>query len=167
MGGFRRRLLLYGFPLLEVATAYLVGLWIGWGWMLLLLVAGIPVGFALMRNAGDAAMRDAVQAQQTGQPVDAGRHALGFVGGVLIAIPGFWTDLIGLLLVIPLTQRLFRARARTWFESRFTAVRMPGIRFPDGGDVVQGTVVYREDDGRREDNGRREDEGYAGPRELT
>jgi UPF0716 protein FxsA len=128
VSAFRRRLLVFGFPLLEVVTAYAVAQLIGWGWMLLLLIAGIPAGFAVMRNAGDAAMRDAVQAQQTGQPLDGGRHALAFVGGVLIAIPGFWTDLVGLLLAVPLTQRLFRARARRWFEARFTTVRMPGIR---------------------------------------
>lgn len=146
MGGIRRRLLVFGVPLIEVVTAYLVGLWIGWGWMLLLLIAGIPAGFAVMRNAGDAAMRDAALSQRTGRPIDASRHALGFVGGVLIAIPGFWTDLVGLLLVIPLTQRLFRTRARRWFETRFTTVRMPGIRYPAGGEVVEGTVIHREDD---------------------
>ena len=147
MSAFRRRLLVFGFPLLEVVTAYAVAQLIGWGWMLLLLIAGIPAGFAVMRNAGDAAMREAGQAQQTGQPLDGGRHALAFVGGVLIAIPGFWTDLVGLLLAVPLTQRLFRARARRWFEARFTTVRMPGIRYPNEGDVVQGVVIRREDEG--------------------
>lgn len=144
MRQFRRRLLVYGFPLLEIVTAYAVAQLIGWGWMLLLLIAGIPAGFALMRNSGEAAMRDAVRAQQTRRPLDSSRHALAFVGGVLIAIPGFWTDLIGLLLVIPITQRLFRARARNWFEKRFTVVRMPGIRYPDEGDIIQGTVIYPE-----------------------
>ncbi len=155
----RGRLLLFGYPLLEVATAYLVALAIGWGWMLLLLVIGIPIGFALMRNAADAAMAELVatqqEAQRTGQPpavTDGGRHALAFVGGLLIAIPGFWTDLLGLLLVVPLTQRLFRSRSRRWFESRFTAVRMPGVHYPsatgyaDGPDVIRGTVIRREDE---------------------
>jgi len=146
MASYRRRLLILGYPLIELVTAYLVAQWIGWGWMLLLLIAGIPAGFAIMRNAGDAAMRDAVKAQESGQPITAGRHALGFVGGLLIAIPGFWTDLIGLLLVIPITQRLFRAPLRRWFEGRFTAVRMPGVRFPGQGDVIQGTVIQRDDD---------------------
>lgn len=137
----RGRLLLFGYPLLEVATAYAVGVLIGWGWMLLLLVAGIPVGLAVMRNAGDGAMRDAQRAASLGRPVDGSRHALGFVGGLLIMIPGFWTDLVGLLLVIPVTQRLFRTRGRAWLETRFTTVRMPGVRYPSG-DVIQGTVIY-------------------------
>ena len=99
MREFRRRLLIFGYPLLEVATAYAVATLIGWGWMLLLLVAGIPVGFAIMRNAGDAAMRDVITSTDGGPPADSSRHALSFVGGLLIAVPGFWTDLMGLLLV--------------------------------------------------------------------
>ena len=92
---FRSRLLLFGYPLLEVLTAYAVGVWIGWGWMLLLLLVGIPIGFAIMRNAGDAAMVDLQRAAQSGQEPDAGRHGLAFLGGLLIMIPGFWTDLAG------------------------------------------------------------------------
>jgi UPF0716 protein FxsA len=137
---FRGRLLLFGYPLLEVVTAYAVGLWLGWGWMILLLLAGIPVGFAVMRNAGDAAMIDLQRAAQTGEEPDAGRHGLAFLGGLLIMIPGFWTDLAGLLLVLPPTQRLLRKRSRTWLESRVMTVRMPGVHYP-GGDVIQGTVI--------------------------
>jgi UPF0716 protein FxsA len=158
---FRTRLLVFGIPLLEVATAYLVALWIGWGWMLLLLLLGIPIGFALMRNAGDAAMRDLQAASAAGREPDAGRHALAFVGGLLFVIPGFWSDLLGLLLVLPPTQRLFRARTRTWLESRVATVRMPGVHYPDGGDVIQGTVIRHDPETT--------DPGPAGPgpRELN
>ncbi len=140
---YRGRLLLFGYPLLEVATAYAIAVWIGWGWMLLLVLVGFPIGFAIMRNAGDAALQDAERAGRTGEEVDAGRHALTFVGGLLIMIPGFWSDLLGLLLAVPWTQRLFRSRARTWLEARATYVRMPGVHYP-GGDVVQGTVIHHD-----------------------
>lgn len=150
---FRGRLLLFGYPALEVATAYAVAMWIGWGWMLLLVIAGFPIGFAIMRRAGDAAMSDLQRAAESGGEPDSGRHALAFVGGLLIAIPGFWSDLLGLLLVLPPTQRLFRSRSRTWIESRFTTVRMPGVHYPGGGsfgqgDVIQGTVIRPEPDSR-------------------
>ncbi len=141
MSGFRRRLLLIGYPLLECVTIYLVAQWIGWGWTFLLLLAGIPVGFAFMRNAGDAALRDIVAASNEGTQVDASRHTLSFVGGLLVAIPGFWSDLLGLLLVFPPTQRLFRSRARSWVSARFTTVRVPGVHNP-GGDVIQGAVIH-------------------------
>ena len=143
--GFRGRLLVFGYPLLEIATAYLVALWIGWGWMLLLLLIGFPLGFAIMRNAGDRALADAQKAAAGGVVADPGRPALTFIGGLLVFIPGFWTDLIGLLLVFPPTQRLFRRHGTTWAEARFATVRMPGVRSPYAtGDVIQGTVV-RED----------------------
>lgn len=150
MSTFRGRLMLLGFPLLEIVTIYLVAQLIGWGWTFLLLLAAIPVGFAVMRNAGDGAMRDLAQSAQTGVAVDASRHTLTFVGGLLIMIPGFWTDLMGALLAIPLTQRLFHKRTRGWIEKRFTTVRVPGTHYP-GGDVIQGTVIQREEPGPRPD----------------
>ncbi|MCX6431574.1 MAG: FxsA family protein [Actinobacteria bacterium] len=152
---FRSRLLVFGYPLLEVATAYAVALWIGWGWMLLLVLAGFPIGFAIMRHAGNGAVRDIQQVSATGREPDS-RHALTFVGGVLVAIPGFWSDLVGLLLVIPPTQRLFRQSARTWLSSRITMVRMPGVHYP-GGDIIQGTVIPNEPGpSNRPDTGPRE-----------
>ena len=145
MSSLRGRLLLFGYPLLEDATLYLVAQWIGWGWTLLAVLISIPVGFAIMRNAGDGAMADMVASAETGQPIDSGRHGMMFVGGLLVAIPGFWSDLIGLLLVIPWTQRLFRAKARAWMSTRLTTVHMPGIRYPNQGDVIQGTVVRKDE----------------------
>jgi UPF0716 protein FxsA len=136
---FRSRLLLFGYPLLELLTAYFVAQWIGWGWTLLLLLAGFPIGFAIMRNASDAAMRD-LSSAQNGTEVDAGRHALTFVGGLLFLVPGFWSDLLGLLLVLPPTQRLRRRNGSTWISSRVTTIRMPGASYPSG-DVIQGTVI--------------------------
>ncbi len=103
-------------------------------------------------------MVDMQDAAQTGREPDASRYGLSFVGGLLIAIPGFWTDLVGLLLVIPPTQHLFRQSARTWLSSRFTSVRMPGVHYPGAGDVVQGTVIRVEDDPPGD---------MPGPRELT
>lgn len=154
----RARLLVFGYPLLEVATAYLVARWLGWGWMLLLLLIGIPAGFAVMRNAGDAAMRELQAAQAGGRPVDPGRHATAFVAGLLIAIPGFWTDLVGVLLLLPPTRRLFTRRTRMWLDGRFTTVRMPGVRYPSG-DVIQGTVI------RSDENGETPPPGDAAPPE--
>jgi UPF0716 protein FxsA len=141
---FRGRLLILGYPLLEIITIYLVAQVIGWGWTFLILLAGFPIGFAFMRNAGDATMRDMVAAADSGREVDTSRHTLAFVGGLLILVPGFWSDLVGLLLIVPLTQRLFRRRGRIWFEDRFTAVRFPGTHYP-GGDVIQGSVIVTEE----------------------
>lgn len=163
---FRTRLLVFGYPLVEIVLAYLVGVLIGWGWLLLLVILGIPVGLAVMRNAAHAALRDVASASPGAPTPDGSRHALAFVGGLLIAIPGFLTDLIGLLLVFPPTQRLFRNRSRAWFESRVSLVRMPGVRYPGvfgGADVIPGTVVRSADDSSRPGGGSGPDSGTAGP----
>jgi UPF0716 protein FxsA len=144
---WRTRAVLLGYPLIELVTIFLVAQWIGWGWTLLLLVAGLPIGFGIMRNAGGAAMADLQAAAQTGSPAPGqGRHAVTMLAGLLIAIPGFWTDLAGLLLVLPPIQRMVRARAGAWVEPRMSRMRMPGYD-PRGfsGDVVEGTVIRVED----------------------
>lgn len=148
----RARIIAFGYPLVEAVTAYAVAQWIGWPWMLVLLLAGIPAGFAVMRNAGDAAVRDMARAQAGQVAGDPGRHAMAFVAGLLITVPGFWTDLLGVLLLIPPTRRLFTRRAQRWLDTRFTTVRMPGVRYPGAaggtwpGEVIEGTVVASEDD---------------------
>lgn len=144
----RMRALLLGYPLVELITAYAVAQWIGWGWTILLLIVGFPVGFAIMRNAGQAAMVDLQRAADTGGQPDQGRHAVTMLGGVLVAVPGFWTDLIGLLLIVPPIQRLVRSRAQRWLDARMTTLRMPGVYNPQGfagGDIVPGTVIHVED----------------------
>jgi len=147
----RTRAALLAYPLIELTTAYLVALWIGWGWTLLLLVAGVPLGLALMRNAGAAAMDDLQRAAASGDAPDQGRHAVGLLGGLLVAIPGFWTDLFGLALFLPPIGALVRRRAGSWAQGRMTTMRMPGVYDPrrfgpeTGGDVVQGTVIHVED----------------------
>lgn len=43
-----------------------------------------------------------------------------FVAGALLLTPGFLTDLLGILLLIPWTRTYFRRRLVAWFKSRFT-----------------------------------------------
>ncbi len=144
----RTRALVLGYPLVELVTAYGVAQWIGWGWTLLLLIIGVPIGFGIMRNAGQAAMVELQEAAATGVAPEQGRHAVTLLGGLLIAVPGFWTDALGLLLVVPPIQRLVRSRAQKWLDARMSTLRMPGVYDPRGfagGDIVQGTVVRVED----------------------
>lgn len=145
---WRTRAALLAYPLLELVTIFLVASAIGWGWTLLLLLAGLPIGIGIMRNAGGAAMIELQAAAQPGNATVApGGHAVTMLAGLLIAIPGFWTDAVGLLLLVPPVKRLVRARAGTWVEARMTAMRMPGVHDPRRyqGDVVEGTVIHVED----------------------
>jgi UPF0716 protein FxsA len=140
---FRRRLIVFGYPLLEILTALGIGSLIGWGWMLLALVAGIPIGFAIMRHAAFQAKGNLVQ----GQPPQ-GAQAATFVGGLLIAIPGFISDLIGLALVIPITRKLMVAAFGPALIAKLTVFRVPGSGYAyphpyphPNPDVIIGEVV--------------------------
>lgn len=97
---------------LEIASIIWVGDRLGVLATLLLLVAGGVIGIGLIRSAGPglfAALRSPVQnaALQRG----AAGQAVARVGaGVLFLIPGFFTDLLGILLLFPPVQQWLRSR---------------------------------------------------------
>lgn len=139
---WRVRLLVFGYPLAELVVIWLMAMWIGWGWTLLLLVLGIPLGIGIMRNAGASALREAQEAIAQGRSMRPG-PAVAFLGGLLVAIPGFLTDIVGLALVLPVTRRLAISMGGGWLAARAVALRVPGMRTP--GDVIPGTVIRPEE----------------------
>ena len=139
---WRVRLLVFGYPLAELVVLWLMAMWLGWGWTLLLLVLGIPLGIGLMRNAGVAAFREAQDAVTQGRAMRPG-PAVAFLGGLLVTVPGFLTDIVGLALVLPVTRRLAIALGGGWLAAKAVALRVPGMRAP--GDVIQGTVIRPEE----------------------
>lgn len=143
----RRRLVVLGYPLLEILTIIAVAKFIGWGWTILILIAGIPIGFTVMSRAGRSAFASMREASRDGRIPDgsAGTHALSFLAGALIAVPGLWSDLAGLLLLLTPIQRLIRRR----YGPRVTAFTSSagGLRPPSFGasDVIKGTVIHTAD----------------------
>lgn len=137
MKGLRTRAMVFGYPLIEVLAAWAVATWIGWGWTILLLLAGLPIGFVILRRAARAATAELV-AQR---PPTAGLAAV-FIGGLLIAIPGFVTDVLGAVLVIPLTRRLLLAAIGPALQARMVAMRVPGTGY--SGEVIIGEVVVQD-----------------------
>lgn len=113
----RRRVLLpllvIGFILVSVAEVWLltaVGSRIGVPWTLAILVVEAFIGTWLTRREGRkawAALSDAYATGKmpTGQLADA---ALILVGGIMLILPGFLTDLVGLVCLLPVTRPLAR-----------------------------------------------------------
>lgn len=143
-----RRLLIIGYPLAEFLILWWVASLIGWGFALLLVIAGFPAGAALMRNA--AAKASTLQSARDDQrPAIARSSTMMFLSGILVMIPGFISDAIGLALLLPPLQRVVARYAGTWVGKRMT--RVPGFNssgfsgeqfgFYAQGDVVQGFVV--------------------------
>lgn len=90
-------------PIIEIATFILVGQKIGVAWTLILVVVATMAGLALLRRQGFKAMKQ-MRAQARGQAFSERRIADGFfkvVAGILLVIPGFVTDAIAILLLIP------------------------------------------------------------------
>lgn len=119
----RARTLLLAYPLIEILLAVGVASLIGWGWTILLLLIGIPIGLGIASSAG----REAFTRVRLGEHADAGDHAARVIAGLVIALPGFATDVIGTLLLIPAVRRFLGARL--------------GITTLASGTIVQGTVV--------------------------
>src|SRR5471032_1401906 len=101
-------LALLALPLAELAVFIAVATQIGFGWALALILAGSLAGGYLLRHAGGshiARVRVAInQGSFTALQAD-GRGGAVLLAGILLLIPGFITDVLGLLV---LTGALFR-----------------------------------------------------------
>lgn len=137
-------------PVVEIYVIVQVGQVIGTVPTVLLLLAESAFGAWLVKREGRRAWSALRGAFGTGRLP--GREladaALVLVGGTLLLTPGFVTDLVGFLVVLPLTRPLSR-RALGWLVAKRTFGlvgggwgRPPGSGH--GNDVVPGEVV-RED----------------------
>jgi UPF0716 protein FxsA len=103
-------LLLLIWPLAEVFVAVKVAEVIGVLYTILLLIASWPLGSWALRSQGGAAWRRLTAAVAEGRPParEAIDGALAVAGGVLLLVPGFITDVIGIFLLLPPTRSLLR-----------------------------------------------------------
>jgi UPF0716 protein FxsA len=133
-------------PIAELAVVIQVGQAIGVWWTVGILVVDAILGSVLMRAQGRTAWRrfnDAIAAGKipAREVLDG---ALVIFGGLLLLTPGFITDFLGLLLLIPPTRALVRAvLARRLMHRMVASMSRPGVR---GDDVVDGTAVDLESD---------------------
>jgi UPF0716 protein FxsA len=138
-------LLLIAIPVVEIYVIVVVGQAIGWWWTIFALVAETIVGGWLVRREGRRAWRDLVGQLAAGQAPTrtAVDGALILVGGLLLLIPGFVTDLIGFLCVLPLTRPLVR-RALVGYVSRRSG--LSGLQGSTlvGGQVFDETTATRQ-----------------------
>lgn len=98
-------LLFVALPLIEIALFIAVGGQIGMLTTLLLIVLGALAGVAILRGQRARALA----LMQSGLRVDAGaflaQGTFRVVAGLLLILPGFLTDTIALVLLIPAVQR--------------------------------------------------------------
>ncbi|MGE5829712.1 MAG: FxsA family protein, partial [Micromonosporaceae bacterium] len=109
-------------PIVEIGVLVAVGQQIGVGPTLLLMLATSALGGVLLRHQGGRAWR-AFQADVT-NGVPPGPSAtdglLVLIGGVFMLVPGFVSDVIGVLLIAPPSRRVARAFVMQMVTRRLT-----------------------------------------------
>ena len=134
-------ILLVAIPTFEVWLLVQVGNTIGLLPTLVILFAEAVIGAWLMRREGGRAWQALMAAFTTGK-VPTGEladAALILVGGVLLMLPGFATDIIGFVFLLPITRPLAR-RMVAFFVARRVR-RMNGLMTAGGATVIRGETV--------------------------
>jgi UPF0716 protein FxsA len=133
-------------PIAELALLIQVGQVIGIWWTIALLIADSVLGAMLMRSQSRAAWRRFNDATAQGR-VPA-REVLDGVlvifGGALLVTPGFLSDVLGLVLLLPPTRAVIRAVLVRRLGSRMVAGMSAPRRAPWRGPAsydVEGSAV--------------------------
>ena len=115
-------LVLIGLPAVEIFVFIEVGSAIGWLLAVVILLGTSVLGAQLLRIQSRAAIeRVSLAVSEHRAPAAAAIDGLlGFLGGVLLVVPGFVTDALGALLVL----RPTRALTRRWLSRHYAGATM-------------------------------------------
>ncbi len=135
--------LLVALPIAEVWLLVQVGQEIGLGWTLLVLIAEAALGGWLMRLEGGKAWTALSKAYGTGRlpSGELADAALILVGGALLLLPGFLTDVLGLFFLLPFTRPLARRALGYLIARRVVAMGFDPRAATTRGDVIEGETV--------------------------
>lgn len=115
-------------PIAELYVIIKVGEAIGVLPTLALLFLDAILGSLLLRHQGRGAWRrfNEALAQRRFPGREVADGVLIVIGGTLLLAPGFITDIVGLLLLIPPSRAVARSILRRFTVARFTVVGVPG-----------------------------------------
>ena len=136
--------LLVAIPILEVWLLVQVGQQLGLLPTVLILLVVAIVGVLLMRHEGSRAwkaLNDAFTRGKvpTGELADA---ALILVGGVLLVLPGFLTDIIGFVFLLRWTRPIARKMIAFFVARRINRLGIPVMRARlDRDNLIEGETV--------------------------
>lgn len=138
--------------IVEVAVLIAVGRWIGFWPTLLLVIVMSALGAWLLRREGRRTWQALRTALRSGQMPsrEIADAVLVFVGGLLLTLPGFVSDIVGLVFVLPFTRPVARIGLEALVARRLLAAgvqvapgeaRVRRTRDRDGGEVVEGEII--------------------------
>jgi len=119
-------------PLMEITGFVLVGQWLGVLATIALVIASSLLGVLVLRSQG-VSLAQRLRRPRSGDPQQAAQSVLSSTaqvfGGLLLILPGFITDILGLMLLIPVV------RSTLWkiISPRLVVVQTGRRRAPGGG----------------------------------
>jgi UPF0716 protein FxsA len=115
-------------PIVELYVIIQIGSLIGVWPTIALLLADALLGSLLLRHQGRGAWRrfNAAIAERRFPGREVADGLLIAVGATLLLTPGFLTDIVGLIFLIPPTRAIIRRLMRGYVGRRFIVVGMPG-----------------------------------------
>jgi UPF0716 protein FxsA len=128
-------------PIVEIYVIIQVGQAIGPWWTILLLIADSIFGSWLIAHEGRRAWQALTVALSSGRMPsrELADGALILIGGTLMLSPGFVTDAVGILLILPLTRPFARVVLTRLVSRRLLTATRPGPG--SQGPVVRGEVI--------------------------
>jgi UPF0716 protein FxsA len=144
------------FPVLELYTFFKVSTAIGFFPALLMIIVGSALGVMVMRLAGLATVLRTREALQRGEmPADQVFDGLMFaVGGGLLLLPGFISDVLGVICLMPFTRNILARKIRTRAQAQAMRQRAfaddlqsrgptagPGAQARRQPEVIEGEVI--------------------------
>jgi UPF0716 protein FxsA len=115
-------------PIVELYVIIQIGSLIGVWPTIALLLADAVLGSLLLRHQGRGAWRrfNAALAERRFPGREVADGLLIAIGGTLLLTPGFVTDILGAIFLIPPTRAIVRRLMRGYVARRFAIVAMPG-----------------------------------------
>ncbi|MBO1580847.1 FxsA family protein [Bacillus sp. XF8] len=97
-----------------IGSSHLIGLWSTFA---MIVFTGV-LGAYLAKKQGFKVLREIQSRLNNGEmPADAVLDGIFvFVGGVLLILPGYVTDVIGFVFIFPMTRKLFKPFIMKWLE---------------------------------------------------
>jgi UPF0716 protein FxsA len=119
-------------PIVELYVIIQIGSWIGVVPTIALLLADALLGSLLLRHQGRGAWQrfNKALAERRFPGREVADGLLIAIGGTLLLTPGFVTDIVGLVLLIPPTRAIIRRLMRGYVSRRFLIVGTPGPAEP-------------------------------------
>ena len=119
-------LMFIAFILAEITAIILVGNWFGVFPTLLLLIATSALGVYLLKKRGTQSLKEIQSSIANGQPpgVALMEAFMMFVGAVLLILPGFLSDVFGLLMFTSATRSLFKPLIFMWLRKKMKNQQM-------------------------------------------